>query len=168
MEDWENEALQYFWKKMKIDSCLMKEYYDPSDGHLHRSYEFPNGLIIECILEKEGISYLTMKFKVAKKTVDIIMHAIENRNVSSNELGQVLEFIIEVFSQGELMEILWDLYQLDPTPRFPRILREYQLECPYCKTLISFESAESRVWLKCRNCTNEIFIDGSGYSEMGN
>jgi len=169
MEDWQAETLVYLWKKMKIEKCIAKEYYDPYDGHINRSYEFPNGLFIECIFEKEGISYATMKFKADKQTTDLILSALENRDVSSKELDQISEFILDVFSQGEMMEILWNLFHLDFAQYAPAgELREYKLECPHCKVLISFESARDNIWLKCRNCANEIFIGGSRYSEVGN
>lgn len=159
MEDWQVETLGYLWKKMKIEKCLAKEYYDPYDGHINRSYEFPNGLFIECIFEKEGISYATLKFKAGKQTQDIIMNALWTRDVSSEEFEKILEFILEVFSQGELIEILWDLYQLDFTEFGPaKETQEYRLKCPHCKTIISFESAREKVRLRCRNCGHEIFI----------
>ncbi|MFW9849983.1 MAG: hypothetical protein ACFFF4_12670 [Candidatus Thorarchaeota archaeon] len=167
MEDWQEETLRYFWRKMKIDNCLISEYYEQY-GHLQRDYAFPNGLFIKCKLESGGFPYATMTLKVGKTARGLFEKILNDYKHSSNDHGWHLQYKIEVSSQGALTRLLWKLYELDYTQYVPAIPQDTKVNCPECRALLAFDSSSDAIWIKCRNCGHEIFLGGQRYELMGN
>ncbi|MFW9953937.1 MAG: hypothetical protein ACFFD3_05220, partial [Candidatus Thorarchaeota archaeon] len=162
MEDWQEETLRYFWRKMKIDDCLISEYYEQY-GELKRDYAFPNGLFIKCKFERGGFPFAIVKFKTQKSGIELFDRLLRDHNSSREEHGWNIEYTINVSSQGSLMNVLWKLFEIDYAQYIPVLPQDSRMNCPQCKALIAYDDTTDALWLKCRNCGNEIFIGGQKY-----
>jgi len=173
MEDWQEETLRFFWKKMKIERCIIREYYGYDRTLLesatkYQTYAYPNGIFIHCKYWRSGKSYATVTFQIHKHAIEIIDRIIRNQNSSRKDFGQNLEFTIHVTSLGVLMDLLWDLYEIDYAQYVPVFPQESTLKCPECNALISYDTTTEALWIKCRNCGLEIFMGGKKYDDIGN
>ncbi len=172
MEDWQEDTLRYFWRKMKIENCITSEYYDYttslSTTTRYQSYAFPNGLFLTCKYHRRGGPYVSVTFRAHKNAVEIIQPVLLNYNSTQDDHGESFEYTIQVRTQGVLISLLWALYELNYAQYLPPTSQDIRMDCPECHALISYDPTSQAIWLKCRNCGHEIFLGGQNYDPARN